>query len=141
MKATLNLEKQGYMLTPSHRKEKHFYRQFTAIAIDGEGHAYDAVTLRLYATDARHYCCLWVGSNCSWSAALPYWLSASGSAGGYGYHRASAAAAHAIANAGIELDEDINGRGYSAIDDAVRAIARALWPDESIQIYSHEANA
>ena len=49
--------------------------------------------------------------------------SGTGSAGGYGYHRPSAAASEAIRNAGIELDQNISGRGDSAIEDAVKAIA------------------
>jgi hypothetical protein len=124
----------------NHRKENHFYKQFTAIAINKDGRAYDAVTLRIYGTDAKSYACLWTHSNCSWENAKDYWRNGSGSAGGYGYHRASAAAQEAIYNAGIELSEDINGRGDSAIHEAVKAIARAMW-DESVYIYITEAHA
>jgi hypothetical protein len=54
------------------------------------------------------------------------WCSGSSSAGGWGYHKESAAIGEAIRSAGIELSSDINGRGSSAIDDALKAIARAL---------------
>ena len=47
-------------------------------------------------------------------------------AGGYGYHRSSAAAAWAIKAAGVDLSEDIAGRGDQAIAAAVEAIARAI---------------
>ena len=49
-----------------------------------------------------------------------------GNAGGYGYHKESAAIASAISSAGISLDTDIGGVGDSAIDAALTAIARAL---------------
>lgn len=124
----------------NHRKDNHFHKQITAVAIDVAGRAYDAVTLRIYGTDARSYACLWTSSNCSWEGAKDYWRNGSGCAGGYGYHRASAAAAEAIENAGIELDEEISGRGNNAMCEAVRAIARAMW-DDSVNIYITEAHA
>lgn len=49
-----------------------------------------------------------------------------GKAGGYGYHKPSAAVGAAIAAAGIKLDKDIDGRGDSAIEEAVVAIGRAV---------------
>ena len=49
-----------------------------------------------------------------------------GKAGGYGYHKESAAIAEAIESAGIALDTDISGVGNSAILDALTAIANAL---------------
>lgn len=125
----------------NHRKENHFYKQITAIAISEDRRAYDAVILRLYATDSRHYACLWTKSNCSWDKAQDLWRNGSGSAGGYGYHRASAAAEEAIENAGIELSETIGGRGDNAMREAVEAIARAIWPDASVEIYVTEAYA
>lgn len=124
----------------NHRKENHFTHQITAVAINKDGRAYDAVTLRIYSTDARSYACIWTASNCSWNNARDLWRNGSGSAGGYGYHRASAATAEAIYNAGIELSEDINGRGTCAMREAVEAIARAMWND-SVNIYITEAHA
>lgn len=125
----------------NHRKEKHFYKQITAVAINEDHRAYDAVILRLYATDAKHYACLWTHGNCSWDGCNDRWRNGSGSAGGYGYHRASAAAEEAITNAGITLDESIGGRGNGLMVEAVEAIARAIWPDESVKIYVTEAYA
>lgn len=124
----------------NHRKENHFNRQVTAIAINKDGRAYDAVTLRIYVTDAKSYACVWTNSNCSWENAKDCWRNGSGSASGYGYHRASAAVEEAIYNAGIELSEPIGGRGDSAIREAVKAIAEAMW-NESVYIYITEAHA
>lgn len=67
------------------------------------------------------------------------YVAGSGSAGGYGYHKESAAIGQAIDSAGIELYGDVYGRddtkknkrasidgcGDSAIRDALSAIARA----------------
>ena len=52
--------------------------------------------------------------------------SGKGKAGGYGYHKVSAAIGDAINSAGIALDTDISGVGNSAILDALTAIANAL---------------
>ena len=140
MKATFKELNKPTKFTISHRKENHFYKQFTAIAINKAGQAYEAVTLRLYGTDSKTYACVWTSSNCSWAGYSDLWRNGSGTAGGYGYHRASAAAQEAIYNAGIELDEDINGRGDQAIEEAVFAIARAMW-DDNVNIYVTMAHA
>lgn len=49
-----------------------------------------------------------------------------GRAGGYGYHKPSAAIGDAIRSAGIKLTKDIHGVGETAIRDALKAIAVAL---------------
>ena len=65
----------------------------------------------------------------------------SGYAGGYGYHKASAAVCNAIDAAGFELDANIHGGGESALVDALKAVALAAWPgvDEST-LYVCEAH-
>ena len=52
--------------------------------------------------------------------------SGKGKAGGYGYHKESAAIAAAIESAGITLDTGISGVGDCAIREALKAIAHAL---------------
>ncbi|MFX5068880.1 hypothetical protein ABTC68_19770, partial [Acinetobacter baumannii] len=49
-----------------------------------------------------------------------------GKAGGYGYHKPSAALADAISDAGIRLSRSISGCGDDVMRDACEAIARAL---------------
>jgi hypothetical protein len=61
-----------------------------------------------------------------WVHSTDHQTSGTGKAGGYGYHKASAAIAEAIKSAGIELDEDISGRGDSAIEESLEAIAATL---------------
>lgn len=49
--------------------------------------------------------------------------SGTGKAGGYGYHKGSAAAAEAMENAGLKFSEPIAGRGESLIIEAIEAFA------------------
>jgi len=79
-----------------------------------------AVDLRIYyGRGERVYACIWT----QWPDC---YLSGSGWAGGAGYDKPSAAAAGAITAAGITLSRDIDGRGESAIREALYAIGSAL---------------
>jgi len=116
--------------TTSRRKEgKCNFESFNAIVPgkDYEGNAIlkAAVELRLYGTGSTWSACLWVNSSLS-----KIYTSGTGSAGGYGYHKTSAAAQEAINNAGFELSESISGVGDQAIETAIKAIAAAIgYPD------------
>ena len=84
----------------------------------------EIIDLRLYMSRSGDgaspiYGSIWINGNNQHT-------SGSGTAGGYGYHKGSAAAGDAISSAGIVLDKDINGRGDSAIKEALTAIARAM---------------
>ena len=61
-----------------------------------------------------------------WIQSSGIYTSGKGKAGGYGYHKESAAIADAIESAGITLDANISGVGGGAIEDALKAIASAL---------------
>lgn len=138
MKATFVREPKGLNL--SHRKEKHFSEEFTAICFNGQN-AYPAVTLRIYRTDTLCYACIWTHGNYAWGCTDgKFWANGSGRVGGYGYHKASAAASEAIRNAGIDLDEEIGGRGDCAILEAVEAIAIAICP-ENVFVHVTHAHA
>lgn len=80
-----------------------------------------AVTIRVHGTKARNYCSVWIDDR---PAQRHY--SGHGWAGGYGYHRPSAALQVALKSAGVTLDEDIDGRGEGAMRDAVIAICHAM---------------
>lgn len=110
----------------SNRKEDRFYQEYAAILPTRrqggyEHESFPFVTLRLYHTQSRAYACVWAHT-ADWTITV----SGGGRAGGYGYHRGSAAAQAAITNAGIALSEDIAGVGDSAIRAAVIAIAKEL---------------
>lgn len=107
-------------INTAHRRENSYAGGYIALAVTPEG-VRECVDLKLYSTDARSYACAWLY--------YPgFYSSGSGMAGGYGYHRASAAAGRALRAAGVSLDEDIDGRGDGAVRDAVEAIAQAMFP-------------
>ena len=83
----------------------------------------EVITVRCYmgrsANASTVYASVWINTS-------EVHTSGKGKAGGYGYHKASAAIGDAINSAGIALDTDISGVGNSAILDALTAIANAL---------------
>lgn len=117
------IERITHGMSANHRKEKGFIGSIHGIAVV-DGKAIDTCELRLYATSSRSYSCFWIYAK-SVSG------NGSGYAGGYGYCKKSAAAAAAIKSAGIELSEDIAGRGMATVKEAVKAIAKAIYPDAS----------
>lgn len=123
MKATLNTAK-PCKFTPSHRKEgKCFFSSMSVVSLSSkprlDGVLDPAITLRLYGTGSRNSACLWVSHGDDYR-------NGSGQAGGYGYHRPSAAAQEAINNAGFALDTPIDGLGEEAMREALLAIAKCL---------------
>lgn len=119
----------------SHRREgKCFLDVIAVIDLDekpmSHGQQHAPVELRLYGTGNRNYACLWI--NCA-----PIHTQGSGWAGGYGYHRPSAAASEAIRNAGIALSEPIDGRGDDAMREACLAIARAVGVKRPAYVLAH----
>lgn len=112
----------------------------------------ELVTVRWYMGRASSasvvYCCIWVHGQ-------SFWISGKGQAGGYGYHKSSAAFQDAITSAGIKLvgspyhgtkvvyekwdgekrvqrkqdfkrECSIAGCGDTASEDAIKAICEAL---------------
>lgn len=91
------------------------------------------VEIRIGSTASAAYACAWLYSpkvkdKEGHTVKPSFWNSGSGRAGGYGYHRQSAAAESALSRAGVELSEAIGGRGDQAIRDAVEAVGKALAP-------------
>lgn len=137
MKATFKTKQTDGKIRQN-RKEDHFSHQYSGLVPSDGKNVYaplavEVVTLRLYCTASRSYACIWAHGPDGVS------LSGGGYAGGYGYHRGSAAAGNAILDAGIALDEDINGRGNGAIRDAVEAIARAVSGQNVVQVVEAHA--
>lgn len=126
----------------SHRKEKGgFYQEYAALIPSkwSKQEFQAVVTVRLYwPGQTTCYACAFVthkkavledGGTC---------VSGSGSAGGYGYDKPSAAAGEALRNAGFALEKSISGVGESAIREAVLAVAKAAgWPNAKL----HTAHA
>lgn len=124
MKATIkNPLRQGERFR-SCRKENHFMKEYAAIHPStgdrDKTRSRAFVTLRIYHTNTTAYACLWAFDSAGIS------INGGGKAGGYGYHKASAAAEAAFQDAGVTLDESIGGVGDDAIYEAVRALAKRL---------------
>lgn len=134
MKATItpNVEK----FNAKHRKDdtKCHFAQYSVISLAAkpwdDQRIPEAITLRLYGTGSRNYAAIWINTADSTNRGTGY-------AGGYGYHRPSAAAAEAIRNAGVVLDQDIAGVGESAIREALMAIAKAIGVKRPALVEAH----
>jgi hypothetical protein len=108
-----------------HRKENNFQEEYLGLIVK-DGEIFNAINCRFYGTQAKNYCCLWFNNG-------EKWASGSGSSGGYGYHRPSAAAEEALRSAGVQLTEHISGRGDSAIKDSLMSLLEYLYPGDVIR--------
>lgn len=126
---TAEILKPTYGINSNHRKEDKFTDSYTIVAFEN-GKFSTPVELRIYSTQARNYACLWVHSG-------DIHASGSGWAGGYGYHRPSAAANEAIKAAGFKLSGPISGYGETIMQDALKAIAEALGHKTFYLLHSH----
>ena len=103
--------------------EKELTDSKVLVILDDENELREAVVLRWWMARRSDgmspvYCSIWIrgGLDCS----------GTGKASGCGYHKASAAAGAAFRSAGVELAQDIEGRGDSAVVEAMHAIANAI---------------
>lgn len=102
---------------PRHRKENYCHAEYCVI---NRADIRPIITVRVYWSQSseRVYSALWIHGN--------QYAAGTGYAGGYGYHKGSAAVHAAFNAAGVKFDESIDGRGESAIWDAVEAVAQFL---------------
>lgn len=118
--------------TPRNMHRKDSLDKEIAVIDPANGRA--IVTARIYYPGSVAYACIWIAS----TPKTPF-ARGTGKAGGYGYHKASAALAAAISDAGIVLSESISGVGDSAMRNACEAIARAVTGKRRLIV--HEAYA
>jgi hypothetical protein len=111
------------------RKENHFYKEDAVMTII-DGMIKCKFTVRYYATQSTHYCCIWLS--------LPdsVWIHGSGKAGGYGYHRESAALADALRNCGIEFS-NLSGTGQG--EEALNMLFKHFYPEMTCKIHTAHA--
>lgn len=121
-------------LNRNHRKEKSFYESLEVVTIE-KGQFKNPISLRFYGTNAMNYACLWINGLQIKGESVH--VSGSGSAGGYGYHRASQAAENALQNAGFKFDTEIGGRGETAIKEAIEAVCKYLGAKKFTIINAH----
>lgn len=128
MKATYAPNKKT-KFTDSHRKEgKCFFSSMQVISLadkpdNSQGLIFPIVEACLYNIGTCDTCCLWVRGA---GGQFDICTQGSGHAGGYSYHRPSAAMQAAIDNAGFTLSKSIDGVGKSAMREAMLAIAKCV---------------
>jgi len=88
---------------------------YKAITIQ-DGHAVTLLDLRVYLPKDVFYAAVWVQCNKH--------VSGTGKAGGYGYHKLSAAVADALQSAGYSFSEEVSGVGHDAVVRAIKAVCR-----------------
>ena len=111
------------------RKEKHFTRQLTCVAIVG-GEVVEIAQARTYGTAAASYCCIWIMTDGGWRHGGAV-------ARGYGYHRYSEAMDTALQRCGVKLSQSIGGVGDNAMEDALAAVGRAMGFDKVQILKAH----
>lgn len=129
------------------------------MATDANGQFREAVCVRTYMSASRNastvYACVWIAPARDWKhpAGTLAWPSGRGQAGGYGYHKESAAIAEALTEAGVSLfgnpykrsDEAadlekyffLSGTGSSAYAEVFAAIAVAAGYSAPFAFVSH----
>lgn len=117
------------------RQAKHFYNGYKVVTIVN-GEMVELVDARLGATNSCHYASVWLNTryynhdyyNTCGSAR------GSGKAGGYGYHRASAALESAFRRAGMRFEDGCSCKGESAMRDCLMCAGEYLNP-EGAKVY------
>ena len=111
------------------REEKHFYMGYKVICIS-ESEMVELVDARIGATDSCHYATIWL--DCFYSdedyACKNGRARGAGKAGGYGYHKASAALEAAFAHAGMRFNIGCACMGESMMQDCLLAAGEYLKP-------------
>lgn len=121
----------------SFRRESSFWAEHALIDLDTSK---AVATARFYGAGSTVYCVLWVSA---WQHGFPAagetaTCRGCGKAGGYGYHKPSAALQEAMQDAGFTLSSDIGGHGDSAMREAFEAMARLFG---IVRPYLHNAHA
>lgn len=117
------------------RQAKHFYNGYKVVTIVN-GEMVELVDARLGATDNCHYASVWLNVRYYDNNYYNNYGSArgAGKAGGWGYHRASAALESALRRAGMSFSVGCNGMGESAMRECLLAAGEYLKP-EGAKIY------
>jgi hypothetical protein len=104
--------------------DKELVDRMQQVAYVGDGEFRTLIDARFWMARRRDasvvYCSVWIQGRAD------FYVSGYGTAGGYGYHRASAALEAALNSAGIRLSEGIHGAGDSAMREALDAVAVAM---------------
>lgn len=97
----------------TYRREQSFNGSWSLIDLD-DGSC--PVDVRFYGNGSVSYCCVWVNGTGYSSRGMA-------KAGGYGYHKDSAAMQMAFADAGWQFEEHFAGVGQEGMRAALEAVA------------------
>nr|DAT93740.1 MAG TPA: hypothetical protein [Caudoviricetes sp.] len=114
------------------RQEKHFYAGYKIVTIVNDKME-TLIDARLGATDNCHYASIWLNTKyTNYDYHNQYGDARSaGKAGGWGYHRASAALDSAFRRAGMRFSVGCNGMGESAMRNCLLAAGEYLKPADA----------
>lgn len=114
------------------RQAKHFYNGYKVVTVVN-GEMVELVDARLGATENCHYASVWLNVRYYDNNYYNTCGSArgAGKAGGYGYHRASAALESAFARAGMRFSVGCSCMGESAMRDCLFAAGEYLKPTDA----------
>lgn len=122
-KQTVKLPAENSGTARNYDGEKETHNVMHVIAATRDGMR-QIITCRFYSARSRgssvHYCSVWFTGKAS------RYGSGTGKAGGWGYHKDSAALDAALRAAGVTLGHPIAGVGPSAMRGTLRALAAAL---------------
>ena len=120
---------EGIRLSHREREEKNgLARGYKAVYMDA-GKLVDLVDLRIaFTSSGTPYACVWCYQPGEFAKndMGGGWNSGSGTAGGYGYHKGSAAVESAFRAAGIKFNSEVGGCGWERVKDAVQAAGEML---------------
>jgi hypothetical protein len=117
----------------NHGNKKELVSAYSIVGIRN-GQLKELVTCRAYMGRSRSASTVYASV---WIKMPDGFASGHGDAGGYGYHKESAAIAYAIQSAGIDLSEDIAGRGDSAIREALLALGKLAGGKGELLLIQH----
>ena len=120
---------QNMNTTIREREERNIRHGYKAICISEDGKLRELVDLRIGQTDATAYACVWLHV-----AGYGTYAHGSGKAGGYGYHRSSAAAESAFWSAGMTFNVSFGGCGDSMTREAVQAAGEYLSDGDPVYV-------
>jgi len=109
----------------SNIRDKQIYRGYKVIDSDFN----EIIDCRIYWPSQTCYCAIWItDTNQKKFGRIDYdeknlKLQGTGSAGGYGYDKESAAVSDALTNSGVTLSKRISGVGQDALESALIAAA------------------
>lgn len=104
----------------SYRREKSFWKELSLIDLD-KGQS--VANVRFYGAGSTLYCVTWFHLWGYGKHEYDRSCRGMGKAGGYGYHKASAAMQEALQDAGFSFGASFSGVGDEAMQEALQAIA------------------